>query len=88
MDGFSRCVVYIKCANIVLETFLEGVSIYGEPALVCSDHGGENVEVWRHMLSLKNDPSCVLTGGLHIVKRKRGWGELCLDVSPKVSLTH
>ena len=50
VDGFSRCVVHIKCANnncatTVLEAFLEGVSVYGEPARVRSDHGGENVEV-------------------------------------------
>ena len=73
VDGFSRCVIYIKCANsnyaaAVLEAFLEGLSLYGEPAHVHSDHGGENVDVWRHMLALKNNLSCVLTGRSHIMK--------------------
>ena len=51
-----------NCASTVLDTFLTGVSGYGTPARVRSDHGGENVEVWRHMLFTYNDPSCVLTG--------------------------
>ena len=87
VDGFSRCVVYIKCANnncatTVLEAFLEGVSVYGEPARVRSDHGGENVEVWRHMLSLKNDPSCVLTGrSTHNERVERLWRDVTRCVS-------
>ena len=51
VDGFTRCVVYMKCANnncatTVLDAYLEGVSMYGCPVCVRSDHGGENVEVW------------------------------------------
>ena len=67
VDGFSRCVVYIKCANnncadTVLESFSEGLAEFGIPDRVRSDDGGENINVWRHMLSIHNDPACVLTG--------------------------
>ena len=46
VDGFSRTVVFIKCANnnksvTVLEAFRMGVSQFGIPDCVRSDHGGE-----------------------------------------------
>ena len=55
VDGFSRLITYVKCANnnfasTVLEGFLKGVSIYGLPYSVRTDCGGENVDVWRCML--------------------------------------
>ena len=48
VDGFSCCITYImcsnyNCANAVLEAFLEGISVFGLPEHVCSDHGGENI---------------------------------------------
>ena len=60
VDGFSRCITYIKCANnsnsamTVLDGFTEGMSVYDRPVCVRSDHGGENIEVWRSMLSMHN----------------------------------
>lgn len=50
MGGFTWCVVHMKrannnCATAVKDAFLEGVPEFGTPAHVCSDHGGENVEV-------------------------------------------
>ena len=67
VDGFSRCLVYIKCANnncatTVMDAFQEGVDAYGQLVHVRSDHGGENIEVWRHMLTTWDYPSCVITG--------------------------
>ena len=82
VDGFSRCVVFIKCANnncasTVLDAFLAGVSGYGTPARVRSDHGGENVEVWRHMLYTYSDPSRVLTGSsTHNERVERLWRDV------------
>lgn len=87
VDGFTRCVVYMRCANnncasTVLDAFLEGVSIYGSPAYVRSDHGGENVEVWRHMLSRYNDPTHVLTGrSTHNERVERLWRDVTRCVS-------
>ena len=56
VDGFSRCVVYIKCANnncadTVLESFSEGLAEFGIPDRVRSDHGRENINVWRHTVN-------------------------------------
>ena len=44
---------------LCLMHFLEGLVAYGTSTRVRSDHGGENIDVWRHMLSLYNDPTCV-----------------------------
>ena len=51
VDGFSRVVTFINCAdnnraNTVYQAFLGGVSLFGLPDCVRSDHGGENVDVW------------------------------------------
>lgn len=82
VDGFSRCVVYMKCANnnyasTVLDVFLEGLLAYGTPTRVRSDHGGENVDIWRHMLSIHNDPACVITGSsTHNERIERMWRDV------------
>lgn len=88
VDGFSRCVVYIKCANnncasTVLDAFLEGLRCYGTPARIRSDHGGENVDGWRHMLSIyNNDPTCVVTGkSTHNQRIERMWRDITRCVS-------
>ena len=52
-----------KYASTVLSLFLNGVSRFGLPDKVCSDHGGENIDVWCYMLaSHNNNPDCVLAG--------------------------
>ena len=62
VDGFSRMVVFLNCADncapTVLQSFLKTVSHLGLPERVRSDHGGENIDVWRYMLSAhNNDPA-------------------------------
>ena len=81
IDGFSRCITYIKCANNnsagTVDSFMEGISAYGRPVCVRSDHGRENVEVWRCMLSIYNDPSCIITGSsVHNERIERMWRDV------------
>ena len=87
VDGFSRLITFIRCANnnlasTMLEAFLQGVSVYGIPQAVRSDHGGENVDVWRHMLSIHQVPSCVVTGNsVHNERIERMWRDVTRNIS-------
>ena len=60
-------ITYLKCANnnraeTVAGSFESAIGTYGIPTRVRSDHGGENVDVWRFMVSHHNDESCVTVG--------------------------
>lgn len=52
IDGFSHLIVCLTCANnnkaaTVVAHFQVGVSKFGLPKQVQSDHGGENIDVWK-----------------------------------------
>ena len=88
VDGFSRTVVFLNCADnncapTVLQSFLKAVSHFGLPERVRSDHGGENIDVWRYMLSAhNNDPACVVTGSsTHNERIERLWRDVYRSVS-------
>ena len=54
IDGFSRLITYLHCStnnrsDTVLDLFLKAIDEYGVPSIVRSDHGGENVLVWRKL---------------------------------------
>ena len=58
IDGFSRLVVFLKCATnnraeTVISSFIESTRKYGIPSRVRSDYGGENIEVGRFMESTR-----------------------------------
>ena len=83
IDGFSRTITYIRCANnnraqTVLELFTEAVSHFGLPDRVRSDHGGKNIDVWRYMLAAhNNDQSSVITGSsTHNERVERLWRDV------------
>jgi hypothetical protein len=83
IDGFSRTIPYITCstnnrASTVLSAFQEGVSKFGLPDKVRSDHGGENIEVWNYMLHTHSfDLKCVLTGSsTHNERIERLWRDV------------
>lgn len=83
IDGFSRTIVYISCstnncAPTVLNLFQDGVRKFGLPDRVRSDHGGENIDVWRYMLQSHNyDSNCVLTGSsTHNERIERLWRDV------------
>ena len=53
--GFSCTVTMMNCstdnqASTILQHFLTATSKYGLPCSVRSDGGGENIDVWRHMI--------------------------------------
>ena len=83
IDGFSRTIPYIacstnNCASTVLSAFQEGVSKFGLPDRVRSDHGGENIDVWHYTLHTHNDnPHCVLTdSSTHNERIERLWRDV------------
>lgn len=86
IDGYSRMITYLKCANnnraiTVVESFESAVSTYGIPTRVRSDCGGENVDVWRFMLSHYNDESCVTVGSsTHNERIERLWRDVRTSV--------
>ena len=56
VDGYSRMVVYLKCADnnraaTVLELFQAVTCEFGIPSRVRADRGGENTGVARFMVS-------------------------------------
>ena len=83
VDGYSRTIVYLKCADnnrapTVLDYFREGVARFGLPEFVRSDHGGENIGVWRYMIAThSNDQSRVITGSsVHNERIERMWQDV------------
>ena len=87
VDGFSRTLLYVVCtdnkANTVLSCFLDGVSKYGLPQRVRSDHCGENIEVWKYMIAARGgDASCILTGSsTHNKRIERLWRDVHRSVT-------
>ena len=88
VDGFSRTIIYIMCADnnkasTVLQCFVSGVSKFGLPERVRSDHGGENIDVWRYMVIAHNgDVSCVVTGSsTHNERIERLWRDVHRSVT-------
>ena len=86
IDGFSRSVVYLACANnnrasTVMQAFLGGVDTYGLPSRIRSDFGGENVDVWTHMVEQHESNSAVITGSsVHNERIERLWRDVTRSV--------
>lgn len=54
IDGFSRLVTFCRCSNnnrstTVFPPFQDAAAKYGRPMRVRTDHGGENILIWRDM---------------------------------------
>ena len=69
VDGCSCTTTFLKCSNnnratTVLDGY-KGVSVYGLPTSVRTDHEGKNVDVWRFMLAHNNVLSSGITRSTH-----------------------
>ena len=92
IDGFSRLVTYLKCANnntadTVFETFQEATRMYGIPSRVRSDKGGENIDVWDYMTAVRGDGrSSYITGSsVHNSRIERLWRDVYASVTSTFS---
>jgi hypothetical protein len=81
--GFSRTVVYIRCfdnnrSSTALQVFCEGVSTFGLPDCVRTDHGGENIKIWQYMMDANTgNAGCVVTGSsTHNERVERLWRDV------------
>ena len=60
-----------------MASFEEGVRRCGLPKKVRSDHGGENVDVWRYMISRHGNHQCVIVGSsTHNERIERLWRDV------------
>ena len=82
-DGYSRAIVYLKCAtnNLActgLEFFIKGTHDFGIPLCVRGDHGVENVDVARFMVENRGDNrgSFIAGRSVHNVRIERLWREM------------
>ena len=60
IDGFSRACIFLKCSNnnrstTVFQHFLDACEEFDVPLRVRTDHGGENMLIWKGMLALANE---------------------------------
>lgn len=83
MDGFSRCIIYLKCcsnnrAETVLQLFQEGVRNFGLPSRVRADAGVENTQVARFMDEQRGTGrgSFLVGRSVHNTRIERLWAEL------------
>ena len=83
VDGFSRLVTYLKCADnnkaeTVFQCFKDGVSEFGVPDRVRSDQGRENIKVADFMINARGaGRGSMLTGkSTHNQRIERLWRDV------------
>lgn len=88
IDGFSRLITYLHCsdnnlADTVTECFIGATHQYGVPSRVRSDHGTENVGIWRFMEVVRGpDRNSYIAGkSVHNTRIERLWRDVYTAVS-------
>lgn len=83
IDGFSRLITYLQCSNnneseTVTECFIKATYQFGTPSRVRSDHGTENVGVWRFMEEVRGrDRNSYIAGrSVHNCRIERLWRDV------------
>ena len=82
IDGYSRAITYLCCnsnnkSSTVLSAFNNAVDTYGLPTKVRSDHGGENIEVWRKMTAKHGTDQFIIVGSsIHNEHIERLWRDV------------
>ena len=90
IDGFSRLVTYLQCSNnnraaTVTEYFIKATHEFGVPSRVRSDHGTENVGVWRFMEEVRGEgrSSYIAGRSVHNSRIERLWRDVYTGVVSK-----
>ena len=87
IDGKTRTIIFLSCApnncaSTVLCQFSNAVSTYGLPDRVCSDKGGENVDVWHFIYHTHGNASAIIAGSsTHNERIERLWRDVYRCVS-------
>ena len=82
IDGYSRMIMFLQCssnnrADTVIKVFTSAVEMYGLPKKVRTDHGGENIEVWRMMMEEHGNDKCIVVGSsAHNERIERLWRDV------------
>ena len=82
IDGYSRMITFLQAssnnrADTVIRVFRSAVEMYGLPKKVRTDHGGENIEVWRMMMEEYGNDKCVIVGSsAHNERIERLWRDV------------
>lgn len=90
IDGFSRLITYIRCSNnnraeTVLEYFTNATDEYGIPSRIRTDHGGENVGLWRFMVHHRGSGrgSYIAGSSVHNSRIERLWRDVHIAIVSK-----
>lgn len=85
IDGFSRLITFLRCSNNnTSETcFMKATHQFGTPSRVRSDHGTENVGVWRFMEEVRGSGrnSYIAGRSVHNCRIERLWRDVYTSVA-------